>query len=42
MLEDECRKQEKINGIIYNENQSPDYRHAIVNGNIYCIVSEGL
>lgn len=42
MLEDECRKQEKINGIIYNENQSPDYRYAIVNGNIYCIVSEGL
>ena len=39
MLKDECRKQEKINGIIYNENQSPDYRHALVNGNIYCIVS---
>lgn len=37
MLKDEYKKQEKINGIIYNEDQSSDYRHAIVNGNIFCV-----
>lgn len=35
-------KQEKIDGKIYNMSPSADYRHSIVNGNIYGKLREGL
>ncbi|MCM1200050.1 MAG: Uma2 family endonuclease [Bacteroides fragilis] len=38
----EHRKDEKINGIIYDMPPSPNYTHGIVNGNIYAIVKAGL
>lgn len=40
--ETERRKDEKINGIIYDMSPSPDFRHGIVNGNIYTIIKQGL
>ena len=42
MLEDEYKKEEKINGVFYELSPSPNYQHGIVNGNIYCIISAGL
>ena len=42
LAESERRKDEKINGIIYDMLPSPGYRHCIVNGNIYRIVGNGL
>lgn len=35
LLEDGYKKQEKINGIIFNMSPSADYRHGTVNLNIY-------
>lgn len=34
-LKEDYTKQEKINGIVYNMSLSANYRHSIVNGNIY-------
>ncbi|WP_461882491.1 Uma2 family endonuclease [Fusicatenibacter sp.] len=42
MLQDEYKKEEKINGVLYDMSPSPSYQHGIVNGNIYRIVSDGL
>ncbi len=42
LLKDEYRKQEKMNGIVYDMSPSPNYRHGIINGNIYNIVKSGL
>lgn len=42
LAESERRKDEKINGIIYDMLPSPGYRHCIVNGNIYRIIGNGL
>ena len=42
MLKDDYQKTEKINGIIYNMSPAANYRHGIVNGNIYGKVREGL
>ncbi len=42
LAESERRKDEKINGIIYDMSPLPGYRHCIVNGNIYRIVGNGL
>lgn len=39
---EEHRKQEKINGIIYDMSPSPGFRHGIVNGNIFASVKAGL
>lgn len=39
---DDYRKLEKINGVIYNMFPSADFRHGIVNGNIYRIIANGL
>lgn len=36
------KKQEKINGIIYNMSPAPNYRHGIINGNIYENIKRGL
>lgn len=38
----EYRKDEKINGVIYNMSPSPGYQHGIINGNIYRIIGNGL
>ena len=36
------RKDEKINGIIYDMSPSPDFRHSFVNNNINTIIKQGL
>ncbi|MCM1558852.1 MAG: Uma2 family endonuclease [Butyrivibrio sp.] len=38
----ERQKDEKIDGVIFDMSPSPDYKHGIVNGNIYTIIKEGL
>lgn len=38
----EYRKDEKINGVIYDMSPAPGYRHGIINGNIYAIIKQGL
>ena len=35
MLKDDYQKTEKINGVIYNMSPAANFRHGIVNGNIY-------
>lgn len=42
MLKDDYKKEEKINGIIYNMSPSANYRHGMVNGNIYMIIANKL
>lgn len=42
MAEFERRKDEKINGVIYDMSPSPGYGHFVVGGNIYTIVRQGL
>ena len=42
MLKDDYQKTEKINGVIYNMSPAANFRHGIVNGNIYGKVREGL
>ena len=42
LAESERKKDEKINGVIYDMSPSPGYRHCIVNGNIYRIIGNGL
>ena len=41
LLEEEYRKEEKINGVIYDMSPSPNYQHGIVDGNIYSIIKSG-
>lgn len=38
----ERKKDEKIDGVIYDMSPSPGYRHGIINGNIYRIIGNGL
>lgn len=40
-LRDE-KKQEKMNGILYNMSPAPDFRHGIVNNNINTVIKFGL
>ena len=42
MAEQERKRQEKINGVIYNMSPSPGYKHGIINGNIYRVIGNGL
>lgn len=42
MAELERRKDEKIDGVIYDMSPSPNYQHGIVNGNLYTIIKQGL
>lgn len=37
-LEEEYIKQEKINGIIYDMSPAADFKHGIINGNIYAVI----
>lgn len=41
-LNDENRKHEKINGVIYDLSPSPNYRHGIVNSNIHATIKTQL
>ncbi len=36
------KKDEKLNGVIYDMSPSPDYRHGIVDSNIHTIIKQGL
>lgn len=38
----ERKRDEKIDGVIYNMSPAPGYRHGLINGNIYTIVKQGL
>ena len=40
--EREHRKQEKMNGVIYDMSPAANFRHGIVNGNIHSIIKQGL
>lgn len=39
---EEYRKQEKIDGIIYDMSPAPSFQHGIINGNIYGSIKAGL
>ena len=42
LLDDDNRKEEKIDGVIFDMSPSPNYRHGIVDGNIHTIIKQGL
>lgn len=42
MSESERKKDEKINGVVYDMSPSPGYGHFMVNGNLYTIIKQGL
>lgn len=42
LLKDSYRKEEKIDGVIFDMSPSPNYRHGIVDGNIHAIIKQGL
>lgn len=42
MAELEPRKDEKIDGVIYDMSPAPSFRHGIVNSNIHTIIKRGL
>ena len=42
LSETERRKDEKINGVVYDMSPSPGYQHGIVNNNINTIIKQGL
>ena len=42
MLKDDHRKQEKMNGVIYDMSPSAGYKHGIINNNINTIIKTGL
>ncbi|MCM1064026.1 MAG: Uma2 family endonuclease [Eubacterium sp.] len=42
LAELERRKDEKIDGVIYDMSPAPGYRHGIINGNIYAVIRQGL
>lgn len=42
LAEFERRKDEKIDGIIYDMSPAPEYKHGIVNSNIHTIIKQGL
>ena len=42
LLNEEYRKQEKMNGVVYDMSPAPEYRHGIINGNIYAKIKNKL
>lgn len=42
LAEFERKKDEKIDGVIYDMSPSPGYKHGIINGNIHTIIKSGL
>lgn len=42
LAESERKKDEKVNGVVYDMSPAPGYQHGIINGNIYNIIKTGL
>lgn len=42
LTEFERKKDEKINGVIYNMSPAPDFKHGIINSNLHAIIKNGL
>ncbi|MDE7425396.1 MAG: Uma2 family endonuclease [Lachnospiraceae bacterium] len=42
LLKEEYRKQEKMNGVVYDMSPAPGYQHGIINGNIHRIIGNSL
>ncbi len=42
LAEFERKRDEKIDGVIYDMSPAPGYQHGIVNGNIYAFIKQGL
>lgn len=42
LAEKEHRKDEKIDGVVYDMSPAPDYRHGIVDSNIHTVIKQGL
>lgn len=42
LAEFERKKDEKINGVIYNMSPSPNFKHGIIDSNIHSIIKNGL
>lgn len=42
LAEFEHRKDEKVNGVVYDMSPAPGYRHGIINGNIYRSIGNAL
>ena len=42
LTEFEHKKEEKINGVIYDMSPSPGYQHGIINSNVHAIIKQGL
>ncbi len=42
LAEFERKRDEKINGVIYDMSPSPEFKHGIINGNIYANIKRGL
>ena len=42
LAEFERKKDEKIDGVIYDMSPAPGYQHGIINGNIYAFIKQGL
>lgn len=42
LLKEEYRKQEKMNGVVYDMLPAPGYQHGIINGNIYTKIKNKL
>jgi len=42
LAERERRKDEKVNGVVYDMSPAPNFRHGVINGNIYSKIKQGL
>ena len=42
LAESERKKDEKINGVVYNMSPSLSYQHGIINSNIHTVIKQGL
>lgn len=42
LAESERRKDEKMDGVLYDMSPAPGYRHGIINNNINTIIKQGL
>lgn len=42
LAEQERKKDEKINGVVYAMSPAPGFKHGIINGNMYAIIKQGL
>ncbi len=38
LAEFERKRDEKINGVVYDMSPRPNYKHGVINGNIYRII----